>query len=330
MDTIFISIAACKEKFLAQTIKSAILNAKNPELLYFGICNMVIDDEDFLSDPVFERPNVNYVETKHKSPLGTGFGRMNASLMFDREHRYLFQVDAHTIFNQNWDETLKKYYNQLLDVCDKPIISIAPQMWAEDDQGRPMLFDNKEYTVNPYILNHEATNPTLTLRENFNLNGLRHPSDFKNYLFIDGLHYDWKKDEDFVEHGLVFAACMFSDFSLVREVMHDPLNPWDGDQINFTLRVATRGYRMFSVKKCFMWTKNKFRNGSLISEYDWRRCEGSPVKGYNDKNSNILQTDIFTGSYTGYWGAPSKESILEYEKKMSVVLSDYFNINNLK
>ena len=44
----------------------------------------------------------------------------------------------------------------------------------------------------------------------------------------------------------------------------------------------------------------------------------------------FANNDIFTGSYTGYWGAPSKESILEYEKKMNVILSDYFNINNLK
>ena len=110
MDSIFISIASCKELFLIQTIKSAMLNASNPDNIYFGICNMVVDDEDFLTDEVFKLENINLIETKHISPLGTGIGRMLASLMHDKEHKYFLQVDAHTIFVKGWDTILKNQY----------------------------------------------------------------------------------------------------------------------------------------------------------------------------------------------------------------------------
>lgn len=330
MDSIFISIAACKEKFLAQTVKSAISNAHSPELLYFGISNMVIDDEDFLSDPVFELSNVNYIETKQKTPMGTGFGRMTASLMFDKKHKYLLQIDAHTIFEKNWDLILKKYYNQLLDLCDKPIISLAPQFWAENENSEPILFDKPENIVDPYSLETEATNPTLRIVVNYDSNNDKHDGDFENYAFIDGVHHEWQDNEDFVEHGLISAACVFSDFNIIREIMHDPINTFDGDQINFAFRAGTRGYRMFSVKKCFLWTKTKFRHGELISDYDWRLCERSDIRSHYLLESKTFQSKLFNGDYIGYWGAPDKESILEYDQKIGVKLSDFFKKEDLK
>jgi hypothetical protein len=329
MDSIFVSIAACKEKFLAQTVQSAISNAHSPELLYFGISNMVVDDEDFLSDPVFQLPNVNYVETKHKTPLGIGFGRMAASLMFDRQHKYMLQIDAHTIFEKNWDLMLKNYYTKLLSICDKPIISLSPQFWAENKELKPILFDNPDKIVDPYNFETESTNPTLNIAINNNSNNERHHGEFKNYAFIDGSHYEWKEDEDFVEHGLISAACVFADFNIVREVMHDPINTFDGDQINFSFRAGTRGYRMFSVKKSFLWTKTKFRDGKLISDYDWRLCPKSNIISYYSIYSKMFQTKIFSGEYTGYWGAQSSDSIKEYSDKIKINLSDYFKREDL-
>ena len=150
METIFISIASCKEEFLAQTIKSAISNADNPELLYFGITNMVIDQRDFVSDPVFDQPNVNCLEVKFKGSLGTGFGRMTASLMANQEHTYLLQVDAQNIFEKNWDTELKNYYKDILKVCEKPIISASPRRWIDGPNKEVCLNEEDGLVVDPY------------------------------------------------------------------------------------------------------------------------------------------------------------------------------------
>jgi hypothetical protein len=330
MDTIFISIAACKEEFLAQTIKSAISNAKNPELLYFGICNMVIDEEDFLSDEVFDLPNVNLLEVKCKEPLGTGFGRMSASLMFDREHKYLFQIDAHTIFENNWDVILKDYYNKLLEICEKPIITSSLQMWAESSDNEVMLFDDNRFIVDPYNFKTDFNNPTLGIMKNKDLSGRTVKSFFNDYAFIEGKHHDWKDNEFFHEHSLIFAACMFADFSMNREVMHDPLNTWDGDQTNMSLRAASRGYRMFAVKKSFIWTKNKMRDGELISQYDWRVPEIKKQRVAYQIFSTKFQIDMFNGKYFGYWGSKDSESLNKFTKQINFNFADIFKNSNTK
>jgi hypothetical protein len=324
VDTIFISIAACKEEFLAQTIKSAMSNADHPELLYFGISNMVIDQEDFVTDPVFNQPNVQCIEIKHKEALGTGFGRMTASLIADRDHTYLLQVDAQNIFEKGWDTELKNYYTNILKLCDKPIISSCPTRWVEGPNKEIFLYEDNGPIVNPYNFKTEQTFSSLGIkiydRKSSNNDGV-----FTKYASIEGHHREWSDKEDFVEHGLIHASFMFTSFSFIREVMHDPGNPWDGDQINLSLRAGTRGYRMFGIKNCIVWSKDKYnRSGKLLSDYDWRKVKRGPIGLYNEKKSRAFQKKIFSGEYLGYWGAPTKESIDLYYKSMGTDLSKYF------
>lgn len=324
MGTIFVSIASCKEEFLVQTIKSAISNAQHPELIYFGISNMVIDNKDFLVDPIFDMPNIKYVETKHKEPLGTGFGRMAASLMHDREHDYLLQVDAQNIFEKGWDVILKNYYKKLLTVCDKPIISTSPQRWVEGSNGEVFLFEKNNKSIDPYDFKTDHTFSSIGIKIVSKKNELN-DGTFDEYAYIDGVHHDWSDDEDFTEHGLIFGSFMFASFSFIRDVMHDPTNPWDGDQINLSFRAGTRGYRMFAIKDCLIWSKDKFtRNGDLISSDDWRLVEKKEVGLFNAQKSKQIQRDIFSGNYIGYWGAPTKESIKEYYSKIGIELSKFF------
>ena len=328
MDSIFISIAACKEEFLVQTIKSAMANASNPELLYFGICNMVVDKEDYLIDPVFDLDNVNYVETKHKGPLGTGIGRMMSSLMFDREHKYFLQVDAHTIFTKDWDRLLKSNYDKLLEKYDKPIISASPQWWAENDKKEIMLFDNPEEIIDPYNFTRYAENSTLEFRDNKSaVNELMNndgTSLLTKYGFVEGCDAGWKEDEEFKEHGLIHAAFVFFSFNFLKELISDPFNPWDGDQTNISFRAGTRGYRIFTIKEACIWSKNKYRKDKLISNYDWRTSNTSRTRGYFDKKAIDHQVDMFSGNYLGFWGSPDKESIDKYERFLGFKFSNKF------
>ena len=334
MESMFISIAACKEEFLAQTVKSAMANAMNPELLYFGICNTVIDDEDYLSDPVFELDNVNYVELKQKGPMGTGIGRLKSSLMLDRDHKYFLQIDAHTIFTKGWDTLLKDSYNKLLNDYEKPIISTSPLWWIENNKKEVMLYGKPENTIDPYNLIKdrkaiiESKNSMLEFRDNktaFNtlMNNIGN-DNFNVYAFVEGVHYDWQDNEEFKEHGLIHAAFVFFDFKFLRELLSDPLNPWDGDQTNISFRAGTRGYRMFTMREGCIWSKDKMPGNKLLSDYDWRLCQTTKVKGYYDKKAIEHQSKMFSGEYLGFWGAPTKESIEKYESFMGFKFKDRF------
>jgi len=324
VDTIFISIASCKEEFLVQTIKSAIANSDMPEMLYFGISNMVIDDVDFVSDPIFDQPNIKCLEIKFNEALGTGFGRMTASFMADKDHTYLLQVDAQNIFEKGWDTELKKYYKQLLKICDKPIISNCPTRWIDGPNKEVCLYEYGGPVIDPYYFKTTQTFSSLGIniynRESKNNDGV-----FERYASIEGSHYNWSDRQDFVEHGLIHASFMFTSFGFIHEVMHDPGNPWDGDQINLSFRAGTRGYRMFGIKNCIVWSKDKYnKDGKLLSDYDWRNIKRGSVSLYNEKKSREFQKKIFSGEYLGYWGAPTKESIDLYYKSMGTDLSKYF------
>lgn len=303
------------------------LNAKNPELLYFGIANMVIDDEDFLSDPIFDMPNINYIDIKHKEPLGTGFGRMTASLMIDREHTYYLQVDAHNIFEKNWDQTVKEYYIKLLEICEKPIITACPAKWTEGPNKEVLIhYDGKIEETDPYSFKTDVTNSSLKIKIKNQINPVKH-DEFMEYAYVDWMQYKWGENEFYSEHNLIFAAFVFTDFMYAREILHDPLNPWDGDQINMSFRAGTRGYRMFTVKDCFVWSQDRtitmFQRFDK-SRYNWRTKRSERVKNFYFPYSSNFQSKMFKGEYLGYWGAPDKQSIGDYLKRLGIDIPKYF------
>lgn len=330
MESIFISIASCKEPFLVQTIKSAISNASNPEMVYFGICNMVVDQEDFLDDPIFKSNNIRFVETKHLSPLGTGIGRMLASLMADRDHDYYLQVDAQNIFVKGWDDILKDQYTKLLDVCEKPIISASPRMWDHNESGDIFLFEKPERFLDLENLDVYETNPTLVFSNNRNSisDSMRfEDGNYETTGFVEGCGINWSDGKEFREHGLIHAAFVFFKFSFLQELLSDPFDPWSGDQTNMSFRAGTRGYRMFTVKQATVFTKDKFnKNHELIYDYDWRRVtNSSTVYSYLSRKSHKRLEDILTGRYLGFWGAPDKDSIEKYQSMFNVRFLDNFS-----
>jgi hypothetical protein len=327
MQSIFISIASCKELFLVQTIKSAMANASNPDDVYFGICNMVIDEEDFLDDPIFKLSNINVVETKHSSPLGIGIGRMLSSLMADREHKYHLQVDAHTLFVKGWDDILKKQYQELLEFCEKPIISTSPKEWYHTENEEIFINSPKDI-ISLENFNANEKNPTLIFSNNKNAltESMRHQNLKNNIVgFVEGCDAKWKEEENFKEHGLMFGSFAFYDFSFLNELINDPSVCWAGDQTNLSVRAGTRGYRMFTVKKATVFTKNKFDdNRKLLYGYDWRRSQPSKVHQYLNAKAKKQLIKILSGEYIGFWGASDKESMDKYESSLGFKFLDNF------
>ena len=334
MESIFISIASCKELFLVQTIKSAIANASDPKNIYFGICNMVIDEEDFLTDPIFDLDNIQIVETKHKGPLGTGIGRMLASLMADRDHTYFLQIDAHTIFVKGWDDILKKQYQELLKLYEKPIISTAPPIWDHTKNKEIFIPGDPNTLINLENFNINKTNPSLVFNNNKNaIDRLMRDenSEYNLIGFVEGCLANWKEEENFKEHGLIHAAFVFFKFNFLNELISDPRDPWNGDQTNISFRAGTRGYRMFTVKQTTVFSKNKFdKNGKLLYSYDWRIVDYSKVREHLSFKASIELKKILSGEYVGFWGAPDKKSIDTYESAIGFKFLDNFDNKHIR
>ena len=331
MPTIYISIAACKDPYVAQTVKSAIANADNPDSLYFGIFNTIIDDQYRVTDKeVLTNPNVVYVECNSNVPLGTGLSRLNASMLFTKQHDYLLQIDAHTIFSKGWDTYHIQQYENLLSICDKPIITYSSIDWRETtDRGICIPKETGTiFNVDPYNFDIKQMNDG----KYFNNSSLKmdtyHVGD-RQYHYILPFDVDWK-DHDYIEHSLINASFMFTSFEINREIMHDPYQPWDGDQINFSLRTFSNGYRCFTVKDSYIFTLDKSinNNPNIDVDYidDYKNDMVKVTNQYKDfidlqyKNKRKYQKQIFRGEELGYWGADNFKTIKAFSQTVKADL----------
>ena len=371
--TIFITIAACGEFFLEQTIKSAIWLASKPNRIFFGVFNNILDenlvsywdvnkDKSFkpkeklsmLSNPFFtNNEKVVYAELITSVPMGVGHGRLNASLLSSEEsYDYFFQIDAHTIFSNDWDRIIIENYNKIKqeEESDNIILSCIPGIsWTYNPKNRNDVYTYQELLnkngikfLNPYDNNYNNLDfdfsngvPKISLDgwapshsgSTFSSENIGVP------IVIGGEGFDGK---DYKETNCVHASFMFGEYPTLRNIMHDPQDSFSGDQTNYSLRLLSRGYRIFSVKKPILGALNKFdehglknvvgepgRVKSLETDSSWRDFKSESKSGRRLYGSILINSkkrckDIFSGKYLGYWGAPDIESLKIAKSKMGL------------
>ena len=341
-DSIFIPIAACEERFIEQTVKSALANAEDPEKIYFGIFNNILKKEHSLLDNEFLLTDhrIFYVELITPAPMGTGFGRMNASLLQFKDFDYMFQIDAHTFFSKNWDTQLINVFNKIKDQEnideDKLVLSASSGfMWTYYDENPEKVYAVVDYKkeifeIDPLNLEKNAqdlVNTGMTSLK-FVYDGKQNEVFTKNDLgfpVVYGDHY--LTEEEYKESGCIHATFMFSKAKLTREVMHDPEDHFHGDQTNYSIRLLSRGYRIFSPKYPTIAVLNKGfveKKSTIKKNRDWRTYKANQVgSNYLDKkitNSKTNFDQIMSGEYFGYWGTTNNDSLNKVKQQINYPL----------
>jgi hypothetical protein len=345
--TIFVTIAACQEYFIEHTIKSAISLSSNPERVFFGVFNNILDKEKSLTDKdIFNNnPNILYAELITNCPMGVGFGRMNASLLSTMQHDYVLQIDAHTVFTKDWDLELIKHFLNISKSTgsDKIVLSSIPRgnlyYYVSD---RESLFSNDgvfvDYNVGKIdIYNndyHKFSNlpaPYINTKPEIRFDGWQ-GNNFTKSMVGFPITYGTETfgEEDYPETNCIHASLVFFKYGLIREVMHDPEDLFHGDQVNYGLRLLSRGYRLFAIKTPLLLTLNKFEKhevkndqyGKLVDEeWNWRTNKDLNKSSRKYLNRMAIIADkqyqeIFNGDYFGYWGAPDHVSLNSAKEKM--------------
>lgn len=339
--TIFIPIAACDEYFLEHTVKGALALAYKPERIFFGIYNTVIDNKKTLLNNEFftKHPNIFYVEVNSPSPLGTGFSRMSASLLSTRPHDYVFQIDAHIILSKNWDKELIDCFKKIEyeEGTNKIFLTaLAGVSWTYNKYKRENIFAvNKKienFSINSFYDNDFDQDPNLiNARPGIRFDG-KHDKVFSEYTYnmpMTGDCFEWSKPS-YEEVNCIYAAMMFSKYSTIREIMHDPEDPWHGDQVNYGIRVLSRNYKIFAIQKPFFMLLGKVvvkdnQHIEIDPEYSWRSIDKWSKHEYKDnKDKTAIENykNIIDGKYLGYWGAPDEESLIMAKKKIGFNISD--------
>ena len=341
--TIFVPIAACNEYLIELTIKSALAMSFNPERIFFGVFNNILQKEKSLWDNPFftNNPQIFYTEILTPAPMGTGFGRMNASLLANQDYDYVLQIDSHTVFTKGWDIKLIENFDKVKEIAqtDKIILSAVPRgnMYYHAENRDVLLSSEKIFEnwgnseIDPYTNNyHKMVDYKLSKPE------LR-------YDGIQGNHFDKVNvgvpitygapifgKEEYPEINCIHASIVFFQYKVIREVIHDPEDTFNGDQINQSLRLLSRGYRIFSMKDPLLLSLDKTLphlelndNAPILfdPEWNWRvpdryKYSGWKYLEYSCEKSKINYKKIFSGEYVGYWGAPDKKSLSEAKNFM--------------
>lgn len=108
--SIYIQVPTIEDYSIPSTVHSAVNSATNPSEVYFGVA--ATTSESFYHDVVQPLSDIDNVETKHFSiASGRGLGRSRVNSRFAyNDQDYIIQIDAHTLFQDGWDDFLIDLY----------------------------------------------------------------------------------------------------------------------------------------------------------------------------------------------------------------------------
>jgi hypothetical protein len=345
--TIFVTIAACQEYFIEHTIKSAMSLSAYPDRLYFGVFNNILEKEKSLLDNKFftNSPNIFYAEIVTPVPMGTGFGRMNASLLSTKNHDYVLQIDSHTVFTKGWDLKLIENFTNITKSInsDKVVLTGIPRgnlyydikdrdsLMSDDDVFISSNIKKIDIYANNYNEFSELPEPYHNTKPQITFDGWQGKYFQKDMVGFPVTYGVPKFGEgEYCEVNCIHASIVFYKYIMLRDIMHDPGDHFHGDQVNYALRILSRGYRIFAIKKPLMLSLDKFFNYDIANsndgnpidpEWNWRSSSSTNESGKKYiqrmlENSSTNYSDIFSGEYLGYWGAPDTESLRHAKEKM--------------
>lgn len=295
-ETVFISIASFNEEDLNSTIESALVKAAKPERLRFGVFEQVSEG------PFSDYSNYSYVKSSHLytyCAINIGLARLHAGLLNEKEDYYL-QVDAHMIFESNWDVDLLNRFNEieLEEGSSKTIISTYVPWWSKSDHGE----------INYYKDESGVIPSSLRLREDETSSQRHHPTITNGPAPIGR----W------IEHYVVSGHFLFSRMTFFNEIVPDPLIVYEGEENVLSIRAWTNGYRIFSIDKAICWHRNKY--DGAMSVKDWRKSTPSP---FREEGKERVQK-ILCGEILGEYGSSSLEKLKKYEEKVQINHASFY------
>lgn len=315
MDKIFVAIGSYDDKYIVQTVLSALYNAKNSDNIVFGIHNIRPNDISFNFKP-FEK-NVRFLNLPYSNPLGTGYARLSASILCPIDCNYILQTDAHMIFEKNWDEDILFRYKEIKKDFEKVIITKYLMQWNDINNTVQLLKQHGHEICDPY--NIPKILPEKNIPASLKYDGIPRSIECM-YPSMIGYVEDWSEHETYKEQVGVSGHLMFSESSIIKELMYDPLIPWASDETVYSLRAHTRGYKIVTIRENIAWHFDKGFNPVFSSGIDFNSYEDEHLNKVSQEYMHSHYygfkriKDLMLGNEYGFWGAPNEELLLKYHE----------------
>lgn len=229
-DKILVEIAAYCDPELLNTINSALIQADNPDRVYFSVCYQSDDEEDYKKLKEIKNCKVKWL--KQSEARGSCYARYLCQQMIDDEE-YVYQIDSHMRFVKHWDT---KLIEELLSLNDpKAIISFYPA----DCNGEMMFYplDDKAFD-----------NPTT--------GGIMYVTGFReeSLPFVSTCCELVDTDEKSHLRSVLISAGNFFAFSGAhKEALHDPEMYFYGDELCMSIKLFTHGWNVYNSKQAYIY-----------------------------------------------------------------------------
>jgi len=130
--TIFVNIAAYRDRDCRNTIHDLFAKARWPERVFIGICWQYLSPDDDDCQPIAERAaQCRMISVPVAEGQGVCWARREVQKLW-RGEDYVLQIDSHMRFVEHWDEKCLA----MLKACpsEKPVLSNYPAAFTPPDQ----------------------------------------------------------------------------------------------------------------------------------------------------------------------------------------------------
>ncbi len=222
--SIFISIASYQDPVLAFTIRDAYEKAAWPDELHFGVVDQSRADTPYPVPAAIPPHQVSYVKIAPEQARGVCWARAVAMSLMGRDDWYL-QIDSHTMFEQDWDQTLMTKASTLMSFTPHCVIASYPSAFHFVDGVATVRQPTSKLWA--HVVAPESSfvddNPVLRFKSRA-LPGLG---------AVEGFH---------VAGGGLFAPADF-----VAQFPYDPYLYFGEEEPALALRLFTHGWTMYHV-----------------------------------------------------------------------------------
>jgi hypothetical protein len=292
--SIFISVAAYRDKQLVPTIIDCINKCKNPQNIFFGIHWQHDNNEDIRE--IASLPNVRIEECDWRESKGACWARHSIQKHLYNNESYYLQLDSHHRFIENWDDHLFNLYNEASEKSQKPLIgTYGTTFWPNNTND---VLKNEPYRINTF--------------ESFGSDGdvISRPIFIKNHVEIH-------EKSKLIKARLLSGHFIFSNAEFIHECMYDPNFYFRGEELSLSARAYTHGYDFYHPTYTIVWHEylreqspkhwlDHVKKNGFVEEGEHRNILS---KKRQRKLFNIDQCDIDFKQY----GLGNKRSLHDYE-----------------
>ena len=289
---IFVSIASYRDTECQWTVKDLFEKARHPERVVAGICWQFIAEEDADCFIVRTRPEqCRAIEVDARASRGVCWARSRIQELWAGEE-YFMQIDAHSRFAPDWDET----FIEMLNACpsERPVLSTYPASYVPPDQlGKD--------------------NVAILLAKEFDDRGV--------LAFGSRAVAQAEMPATPQPTAFIGAGTLFTPSGIIAEVPYDPYIYFTGEEITLAARLWTHGWDIFTPNKCTVYHEYSERPNKRRHWHDhklWMQLSERAAKRVRHVMGTESSTDPEVLQDIEKYSLGTRRSLAQYETHSGV------------